>query len=128
MFLVLAAAAALAMPPKPTPFSNGRPPARFQANATVTLQMADQAGIDAVCHAAFGKPPANMKTDGCQVGDRIVLPNPCTFADTDRYAAMLCHELGHANGWSSNHQQPQLERAQAEYPADGGARTPKAGD
>ena len=104
MFLVLAAAAALAMPPKPTPFSNGRPPARSQANATVTLQLADQAGIDAICHAAFGKPPANMKTDGCQLGDRIVLPNPCEFAETDRYAAMLCHELGHANGWTSLHE------------------------
>ena len=103
MYLVLAAAAALAMPPKPTPFSNGKPPARFQGHATVTLQVTDQQGIDAVCHALFGQPPANMKTDGCQTGERIILPNPCTFPETDRYAALLCHELGHANGWTMNH-------------------------
>ena len=114
MLLVLAAAAAMIAPPKPTPFSNGRPPARFQGHATVTLEITDQAGIDRICHPLFGRPPANMKTDGCQTGDRVVLPNPCDFPETDRYAAMLCHELGHANGWSRNHDYDVADAATAE--------------
>ena len=115
MFVLLAALAALAEPSsEPARFSDARPPARFQGPATVTLQVTDQAGIDRVCHPLFGKPPAGMKTDACQFEDRVVLPDPCTFPESDRYAAILCHELGHANGWSSLHERdPSEQRAQA---------------
>ena len=120
MLLVLAVAAAMTAPPKPTPFSNGRPPTRFQGHATVTLQIADQAGIDAICHPLFGRPPAGMRTDGCQTGDRVILPNPCDFPE-DRYATMLCHELGHANGWSRNHDYDVADAAQPATPEPGRA-------
>lgn len=29
----------------------------------------------------------------------IIMPNPCWFVWTDEYAAMLCHEIAHVNGW-----------------------------
>jgi len=44
-----------------------------------------------------------MKTDACETGGRIIAPNPCSFPDTDAYARILCHEIGHANGWPSTH-------------------------
>jgi len=104
VFALFAMLAALAAPPsEPALFSDAKPPVRFQGPTTVTLQVTDQAGIDRVCHPLFGKPPAGMKNDACQFADRVVLPDPCTFPETDRYAAILCHELGHANGWSSRH-------------------------
>lgn len=29
----------------------------------------------------------------------IVMPNPCQWPGWDGYARLLCHELGHVNGW-----------------------------
>lgn len=33
---------------------------------------------------------------------KIVMPNPCQYPEQD-YARVLCHELGHARGWNSEH-------------------------
>jgi hypothetical protein len=30
-----------------------------------------------------------------------IMPNPCAWRDP--YAKMMCHELGHANGWAAGH-------------------------
>ena len=106
MLLALALLAAAGLPPKTTPFSDDRPPARFQGAVTVQLEVSDQARIDKICHPLFGTPPAGMKTDACQTGDRVIMPNPCSFPQTETYARMLCHELGHANGWPSTHGDP----------------------
>ncbi len=102
ILVILAAAAALA-PGEPTRFSDGRPPERFQGNTSVRLEVTDQAGIERACHPLFGAPPAGMQTQACQTGDRVIAPNPCTFPQTETYARLLCHELGHANGWASTH-------------------------
>ena len=116
MFALFAVLAAVAAPSAPALFSDAKPPARFQGPTTVVLQVTDQAGIDRVCHPLFGKPPAGMKTDACHTGEKVVLPNPCTFPQSDGYARMLCHELGHANGWSANHEDPSAGRASAAAP------------
>ena len=96
-------AAAVATAPGFTPYSDARPPVGFQQNRTVTVEFASQTHINTVCHALFGAPPVGMKTNACATGQRLVLPNPCAYARTDRYAALLCHELGHANGWPPTH-------------------------
>jgi hypothetical protein len=31
------------------------------------------------------------------------LPNPCTFKGGGQYANLMCHELGHVNGWPPKH-------------------------
>jgi hypothetical protein len=128
MFLLFAAAAAAALAPNSTPFTDARPPARFQREAITTLQISDQAGINLTCQALFGAPPAGMKTDACFTGERMVMPNPCSFPQTESYARMLCHELGHVNGWPSTHGDfpDDVEVAEAERPARGAA-TPAAG-
>lgn len=39
---------------------------------------------------------------GCTVGSTIYVPNPCRWRDP--YATLLCHEMGHVNGWSAFHE------------------------
>jgi hypothetical protein len=87
----------------PSLYSNERPPERFQGNATIVLTTADQTGVDQACLAQFGPAPEGMKTDACETGGRIFAPNPCSFPETDLYARILCHEIGHANGWPATH-------------------------
>jgi hypothetical protein len=101
--LAVLASASLLLPARSTPFSDARPPAVFQRDATVTLEFARQSKIDAGCQALFGKPPAGMRTNACATGRRLIMPNPCSFPDSDTYAHLLCHELGHANGWPPTH-------------------------
>jgi hypothetical protein len=103
MLLPVLAATSVALAPNSTTVSDARPPERFLADKTVTVQFTDQSGIDKVCHPRFGTPPAGMKTNACATGSRVVVPNPCDFAQTERYAHLLCHELGHMNGWPSTH-------------------------
>lgn len=31
------------------------------------------------------------------------LPNPCSFRRGEEYAELMCHELGHVNGWPPKH-------------------------
>lgn len=102
MFVTLIAAAAV-LSSHPSYYSNQIPPARYQGDTTVQLQITNQSGIDQVCHKAFGAPPAGMKTDACEIDGRVIAPNPCAFAATDPYAKLLCHEIGHANGWPASH-------------------------
>ena len=123
MLLTLAAlAATAALAPNSTPFTDAKPPARFQREATTVIQVTDQTGINRTCHALFGAPPAGMKTDACFTGERMVLPNPCSFPQTESYARMLCHELGHVNGWPSTHGDfDNVELAEDDRPARGAA-------
>lgn len=39
----------------------------------------------------------------CQAGAQIIAPNPCLYVE-EYYAGVLCHEVGHMNGW--RHPQP----------------------
>lgn len=84
-------------------FTDARPPERFQSDAAFTVEVRDQKGINRVCHPLFGVPPAGMKTDACSTEGRVIMPNPCDFAETERYARMLCHEMAHVNGWPPTH-------------------------
>ena len=86
-----------------TLFSNSAPPERYTRDASLVLSISDQAGIEQTCQPLFGVPPPGRKTLGCTVGDTVTLPNPCTFPETETYARMLCHELGHVNGWPATH-------------------------
>lgn len=40
----------------------------------------------------------------------LIMPNPCQWPGWDGYARLLCHELGHVNGWT--HDNP-VARARA---------------
>jgi hypothetical protein len=102
-FPVLAVLIAAALAVHSTPFSDGRPPSAFQHDATVTVEFAGQQKIDDTCHPLFGAPPKGMRTMACDTGKKVLMPNPCTYPESDRYAHLLCHELGHVNGWPPTH-------------------------
>jgi hypothetical protein len=105
LFVAVLAAAAAAVSSGPSLYSNQLPPPRYQGDATVELEVTGQPGIDRQCHKAFGAPPAGMKTDACEIDGRVIAPNPCAFPASDAYARLLCHEIGHANGWPATHGQ-----------------------
>lgn len=71
-----------------------RPPSQFQADrhAMVTFT----ADPDGKCRAISG-PVGPERILGCEYYGALVVANPCSA--TGSYAEVLCHELGHANGW-----------------------------
>lgn len=42
----------------------------------------------------------------CRNSVMITVTNPCAEGDLGWYANLLCHEMGHANGWPANHARP----------------------
>jgi len=55
------------------------------------------------CRSADGNSPIAEGPLVCRVGDRLVASNPCTANAPSWYERTLCHEIGHVNGWPSNH-------------------------
>jgi hypothetical protein len=98
----LAAAAVLASAAPASLFTSAQPPERFQHAATFVVEVQNQQAIDARCQPLFGTPPPGMKTDACSMNGRVILPNPCAYP-SESYARMLCHEMGHVNGWPPTH-------------------------
>jgi hypothetical protein len=76
------------------------PPDRFQSDNYAVALFGGPAAITALCGGvrADGRVPL-----ACTSDHTMALPNPCVFAHADFYAAIVCHELGHANGWPQNH-------------------------
>lgn len=82
-----------------TPNFDGPPPLPFQRDNSATIVFTDPPHIAAEC---------KMDTDdieGCSdigpVFRKIWITNPCRVRE--HYAQILCHELGHVNGWPANH-------------------------
>jgi hypothetical protein len=89
--------------PNATWYSGGTPPIKYQKDVKVTMYF-DQPNIinrtlykgHAVCGSSlFAYTDTQNKV--------MHLPNPCTYPQTDPYARLACHEMGHANGWPGYH-------------------------
>lgn len=78
-------------------FSPALPPKQYQGDTRVQVRFT--ASASAMC----GIIKASAGSIACAPvgGDLIIAPNPCTWRDP--YAKMMCHELGHANGWAAGH-------------------------
>jgi hypothetical protein len=95
MFKFAAAAILLLLPPViDTP--SATPPSEYTKNRIVEVQFVNSPSMYPGC-----EPSPGFTTRGCYRFDleRMIMPNPC-FYPKDYYARVLCHELGHANGWS----------------------------
>lgn len=83
--------------------SVARPPDRFQGdNATVVVFVSD---VSKFCQNA----PDGYRIIACMKVTKegtpvMVLPNPCQFRG-ELYGHIACHELGHRNSWSGNHEE-----------------------
>jgi hypothetical protein len=90
----------------PSLASDARPPVRYQGNARARVVTMSPAAVNGYCAAApnLGAPPPGYHWGACTTADGIMfLPNPCLSPPTDEYAHLLCHELGHVNGWPPTH-------------------------
>lgn len=78
------------------------PPIAYQQDASAVAIFAGADTIQEIC-ASTAKAGPHEIILGCE-GEKdgaaiVALPNPCLMPHTDFYAAILCHELGHVNGW-----------------------------
>jgi hypothetical protein len=90
----------------PGTMNDGMPPLRFQGNTAAVVIFTDRTGIDSACGVA---PPGyqiiactRRTADGTPV---VTMPNPAPYGDTEFYARIMAHELGHVSGWSGMHEQ-----------------------
>ncbi len=70
------------------------PPGPMQGDIRTVVEFVAPEMIDAAC--AGGAPAAACAQPWRK---RIIMPNPCAFAEDDGYAAIMCHEIGHLHGW-----------------------------
>lgn len=79
------------------------PPDRFRGDVTVSVMFTSRYAEE--CEN-YGLNP-DQSIQACSIkGDRtylIIVPNPCN--STGNYARILCHEIGHQNGWGRRHEQ-----------------------
>jgi hypothetical protein len=88
-------------------FSEIIPPERFQGDGGAVVIFGGMATVRKLCAGVKLDDGATAPLACSGVNDKgtpiIVAPNPCLAAQSDLYAAILCHELGHLNGWPSTH-------------------------
>ena len=103
--LVASAFCCISAAPMNGTINSGMPPERFRGNSAAIVIFTDRAGITALCGPA---PPGYVimgcrreATNGAPV---LVMPNPCILGESEFYAKLTCHELGHRNGWSGEHE------------------------
>jgi len=78
-------------------FSPQLPPVRYRGDAEVKVRFTRHA----TPYCGIIKAPAGSIACAPVGGDLIIAPNPCAWRDP--YAKLMCHEIGHANGWGAEH-------------------------
>lgn len=82
------------------------PPERFQHDTYATTFFVGMPTLEALCSG--NSAPASVVVVGCtrtmnSGAQIIVLPNPCLLGKEDYYAQIVCHEMGHTEGWPADH-------------------------
>lgn len=76
------------------------PPQEYQKSTAARVIFTDPSGIGKMCGVAKEAGQLILACQGEIKGmPVIVLPNPCLWPEPEFYAAVVCHELGHVNGW-----------------------------
>lgn len=93
-FSLLVAAVLAGSPVLDTP--SAIPPKQFRYSRQVDVAFVEDPSTYPGCEPAPG-----FVSRGCFISERqlIIMPNPCNYPK-DYYARVLCHELGHRNGWT----------------------------
>lgn len=73
-----------------------QPPAQYTKPANVVVYFVDRSQVETLCSRS-----ENDKVMACANPKQrvIVMPNPCNWPLGEAYAELMCHELGHINGW-----------------------------
>lgn len=101
--LILVSAVLLASCGNPMPTdSDDAPPVRYRHDNAAYVTFTSQVSRD--CYEAGLRGDPDL-TNACAVisseGVALIVPNPCN--ERGSYAQVMCHELGHVNGWPVNH-------------------------
>lgn len=75
----------------------GLPPQEFRRDGEARIAFHDYA--DAECRRRGLVHRTGVVNLACEQNGEIVMPNPCAWGERSDYADLLCHELGHVNGW-----------------------------
>lgn len=91
---------------RPDTAYDGMPPARFRGDTDARIKFVSN--IEAACYEAGLKRMAGTTVNACTVqkGNEftIIFPNPCVKTRPSTSGKQnLCHEIGHVNGWPSDH-------------------------
>jgi hypothetical protein len=73
------------------------PPIQYRHNTETAVYFMSAEGVESTCEMLTQLP----NRLACANSNEIIAPNPCSYRG-DYYADILCHELGHVNGWSHN--------------------------
>jgi hypothetical protein len=84
-------------PDAPDALAQVAPPDRYMGDTAAVVIFSIQTVKDNCGDAALG---CSGFSNGVPI---IAAPNPCPLALRDLYAAILCHEIGHLNGWPATH-------------------------
>jgi len=79
------------------------PPSEFQGGAPIAVRLitGPRADIDPACKFLGGQVGPGMVIAACYKNGVIVAPDPCDpFFAGEKFADLMCHEIGHARGWS----------------------------
>lgn len=96
--MLLAAVVAATIPT--TTIYDGNPPPRYQGDNAAVVFFVDNVNTPERC----GVPPSGYVFLGCQKGNIMMVTNPCRLNGIPHsYEQILCHELGHRNGWPNTH-------------------------
>jgi len=92
-----------------TEWSDAMPPQRFRGDGVATVFFLSRADVTSICSAGRS-PPAGGVVLACSTrkdGRRIVvMPNPCPAGEAgDYWAQIMCHENGHLEGWTGQHEE-----------------------
>jgi hypothetical protein len=93
-------------PPNSTYLTTAMPPVRYRGDATITIEFLGLDDVNKYCASGskkIMKPVCGYRFYGCQHGNKLYMPHPCVYPETNPYTRLLCHEIGHHNGWPGTH-------------------------
>ena len=73
------------------------PPPQFRGDVATRIEFVAPERVSIRC-IERGVP---FLANACSDQTLITAPNPCSFAEP--YARIMCHEMGHTNGWDTAH-------------------------
>ena len=105
-FALISAAPVATASPRLATANNGLPPERFRGNTSAVVIFTDKAGVGEIC----GTVPPPQQIIACAFRTKtgtpvIVMPNACKIGEVELYARIMCHEAGHIQGWTGDHEE-----------------------
>ncbi|MEO0712728.1 MAG: hypothetical protein AAFY37_02325 [Pseudomonadota bacterium] len=79
------------------------PPDTYRGDVTVAVEFIEPGKVGTRCAERGASPYGLSIANACASPELVTMPNPCKVFQGGRYAKILCHELGHVNGWAADH-------------------------